>query len=167
MVHGTPERTSQISDLLGPSRWFDVKGGGSDKWCPEEGEMVLELLEALRRLNAPPDLYIITPFVIIQENLHSIVQKSGVLNAWTDDSRAWAYSRIGTVHTVQGREAEPVILVLGAPATHQTGARNWAGGRPNILNVAVTRAREALYVIGNRKLRREAGVFRALDARLH
>jgi hypothetical protein len=167
MVHGTPERTSPIRDLLGPSRWFDVKGGGGDKWCPEEGEMVLELLKALCGLNESPDLYIITPFVIVQENLRRIVQQSGLLDAWTDDPRAWAYSRIGTVHTVQGREAEAVILVLGAPASHQMGARNWAGGRPNILNVAVTRAREALYVIGNRKLWREAGVFQTLDARLH
>jgi hypothetical protein len=167
MVHGTPARTSPVRDLLGPSRWFDVKGDGGDKWCPEEGEMVLELLEALRRLSAPPDLYIITPFVIVQENLRGIVQQSGILDAWTDDPRAWVYSRIGTVHTVQGREAEAVILVLGAPATLQTGARNWAGCRPNILNVAVTRAREALYVIGNRKLWREAGVFQTLGARLH
>jgi len=43
------------------------------------------------------------------------------------------------VHTVQGREAEAVIFVLGAPASAQTGARGWAGGRPNLLNVAVTR----------------------------
>jgi len=27
-----------------------------------------------------------------------------------------------------------------------------AGGRPNLLNVAVTRAKEVLYVIGNRQL---------------
>jgi len=67
------------------------------------------------------------------------------------------------VHTAQGREAEAVIIVLGAPVPSQTGARNWAGGRPNILNVAVTRAKEVVYVIGNRKLWREAGVFAELD----
>lgn len=60
---------------------------------------------------------------------------------------------------MQGREADAVILVLGVPATHQAGARNWAGGRPNILNVAVTRAKEALYVVGNRSLWNKAGVF--------
>ena len=36
-----------------------------------------------------------------------------------------------------------------------------------LLNVAVTRAKEVIYVVGNRQLWREAGVFRELDKRLH
>jgi superfamily I DNA and/or RNA helicase len=71
-----------------------------------------------------------------------------------------------TVHTVQGREAEAVIFVLGAPAPAQTRARGWAGGKPNLPNVAVTRAKEVLYVIGNRALWRDAGLVRELDGRL-
>jgi superfamily I DNA and/or RNA helicase len=55
-----------------------------------------------------------------------------------------------------------VIFILGAPRPEQAGARLWAGGTPNLLNVAVTRAKEALYVIGNDKLWREAGLFRTL-----
>ena len=113
-----------------------------------------------------PDLYIITPFVIVQDNLRKVIRESGVLNGWTDDPRAWTGERVGTVHVVQGREAEAVIFVLGAPAPQQIGARGWAGGRPNLLNVAVTRAKEALYVVGNRRLWREAGFFRELDVRL-
>lgn len=52
------------------------------------------------------------------------------------------------------------------PLPQQTGARGWAGGRPNLLNVAVTRAKEALYVIGNRELWRDAGLFKELSDRL-
>ena len=59
-----------------------------------------------------------------------------------------------------------MILVLGAPATAQAGARNWAGGRPNLLNVAVTLAKEAPYVVGNRGPWRKAGVVQTLDERL-
>jgi len=55
---------------------------------------------------------------------------------------------------------------LGAPNPSQTGARNWAGRHPNILNVAVTRAKEAIYVVGNRDLWREAGVFGELSRSL-
>jgi superfamily I DNA and/or RNA helicase len=43
-----------------------------------------------------------------------------------------------------------VILVLGAPNASQNGARSWAAGTPNILNVAVSRAKQDFYVIGSR-----------------
>ena len=66
------------------------------------------------------------------------------------------------MHTVQGREADSVIFVLGAPLPTQQGARGWAGGSPNILNVAATRAQENLYVVGARAAWQEAGVFRHL-----
>ena len=74
--------------------------------------------------------------------------------------------RVGTVHKGQGREADSVVLVLGAPLPSQSGARGWAGGAPNLLNVAATRAKENLYVVGARPAWREAGVFRHLAAAL-
>ena len=52
-----------------------------------------------------------------------------------------------------------VFFVLGAPSPSQNGARAWAGGRPNIVNVAATRAKTTLYVIGNRANWRTAGNF--------
>ena len=165
MVNAKAPRDSKIGEILGPSAWIDVAGAAQEKWCPEEGDIVLDLL---RRLSGPvaPDLYIVTPFVIVAENLRRLVRESGVATGWAIDSGRWARERIGTVHTVQGREAEAVILILGAPDPQQSGARGWAGGRPNLLNVAVTRAKERLYVVGNRRLWREAGVFRSLDIRL-
>jgi superfamily I DNA and/or RNA helicase len=42
-----------------------------------------------------------------------------------------------------------VILILGAPKASQNGARSWAAGTPNILNVAVSRAKQNLYVVGS------------------
>jgi superfamily I DNA and/or RNA helicase len=166
MVNAKAPATSPIRDLLGPSRWIDVQGAAVEKWCPQEGEIVVELLRAIAKAGIAPDLYIVTPFVVVQDNLRDIIRNSGILEGWTDDPRAWTFERIGTVHTVQGREAEAVIFVLGAPSSHQSGARGWAGGRPNLLNVAVSRAKEALYVVGNRMLWRSAGVFHELDARL-
>ena len=72
------------------------------------------------------------------------------------------YDRVGTVHMVKGREAEAVVFVLDAQAPSRAGARNWAGSKPNAINVAVTRAQERLYVIGNRGLWQDAGHFRSL-----
>ena len=70
-----------------------------------------------------------------------------LLSALRVDSREWANDHIGTFHTVQGREADTVILLLGAPKASQGGGRSWAAGIPNILNVAVSRARQKLYVV--------------------
>ncbi|WP_431214645.1 DEAD/DEAH box helicase [Puia sp. P3] len=56
----------------------------------------------------------------------------------------------GTIHSFQGKEAEVVILILGTGAG-AVEARNWVAESPNILNVAVTRAKERLYVVGNRE----------------
>jgi len=166
MVHAKRPCPSRIGDVLGTSVWIDVRGGGSDKWCPEEGEKVVELLRRLAEARVDPDLYVISPFVVVAENLRRTIRESKILSGWIEDPGAWPTERVGTVHTVQGREAEAVIFVLGAPALHQTGARNWAGGKPNLLNVAVTRAKERLYVVGNRSLWREAGLFQELDTQM-
>ena len=167
MVSAKLSKPSAIRDVLGPSAWIHVEGNGEDKWCREEGDEVLRMLHQLKQMGVKPDLYVITPFVIVADRLRQTIRESDVLRGWvSDDEWHWINERIGTVHTAQGREAEAVILVLGAPHPTQTGARGWAGGRPNLLNVAVTRAKETIYVVGNRRLWREAGLFRELDRRL-
>jgi energy-coupling factor transporter ATP-binding protein EcfA2 len=163
MVQAKPQMQSTIRDCLGQSRWIDVEGRGQDKWCQAEGEVVLDCLRRLRASGCAPDIYIVTPFVVVQDRLRELLRRDGLLEGWMSDPYNWVRERIGTVHTVQGREAEAVIFVLGAPEAAQRGARGWAGGRPNLLNVAVTRAKEAVYVVGNRELWKSAGVFQMLD----
>jgi hypothetical protein len=167
MVHAREPRASSIRDALGSSRWIEIDGHSQDKWCAAEGDIALQLLRRLAARRIAPDLYVISPFRIVVDRLRKTVRESGILNGWVDaDPFLWTGEKIGTVHTAQGREAEAVIMVLGAPSPSQTGARNWAGGRPNLLNVAVTRAKEALYVIGSRRLWQTAGVFAHLAKRL-
>lgn len=164
MVSAKEGGSSPIRNVLGSSRWIDVQSSGTDKWSFDEGQEVIRLLEQLKRAKVSPDLYIVTPFVIVADRLRDVIKQSGLLAGWiVDEEWKWTRDRVGTVHTVQGREAEAVIFVLGAPNANQTGARGWAGGRPNLLNVAVTRAKEVLYVVGNRSLWKEAGMFGTLD----
>jgi superfamily I DNA and/or RNA helicase len=122
----------------------------------------LDLLRKLANASVAPDLYIISPFRVVEENLSRLLLDRGALTSLTDDPVKWVRERVGTVHTAQGREAEAIIFVLGAPNDDQLGARNWAGGRPNLLNVALSRAQEVAYIVGSRRLWREAGVFNDL-----
>lgn len=167
MVQAKAPAPSAIREVLGASAWLDVRSGaGFDKWSEEEGAAALALLARLRAAGVSPDLYLVTPFVVVADNLRELIRRRSLLPGCVDDPYRWTEERVGTVHTVQGREAEGVIFVLGAPHPQQVGARRWVGGRPNLLNVAVTRAKECLYVVGNRSLWREVGVFAELDRRL-
>ncbi len=157
-------KKSSPEGVLGPSSWIDVQGkSGTDKWCPDEAVVLIEMLRKLKDSGANADLYVVTPFVVVQDNLRQAIINSDVLEGWVSSPKAWAWEHVGTVHTVQGREASIVFFVLGAQISSRSGARSWAGGKPNLVNVAVTRAKTSLYVIGNRKLWRAVGVFSVLD----
>ena len=58
--------------------------------------------ENLGKFKVVPDLYIITPFVVVAEQLRSLVRESGILEGWIEeDAQRWTSQRIGTVHTAQ------------------------------------------------------------------
>ena len=72
---------------------------------------------------------------------------------------------MGGAYTTQGKEAEVVILVLGGNP-QRPGAKDWAAQSPNLFNVAVSRAKARLYVIGDRAAWGQRPYFRVLDQRL-
>jgi hypothetical protein len=167
MVQATPSRHSAIGELIGNSTWFDVPGSQPGHWSEDEGKVAATILEVvLQRIGPEADLFFVTPFRLaawkLRERLSSLIAKAaGAPPPWQ-----WTKDRVGTIHTVQGREAEAVVLVLGAPSPQNAGARRWAGGAPNLLNVAVSRAKQRLYVVGSHEAWKDAGVFRALAAAL-
>jgi hypothetical protein len=134
----------------------------TDKWVEEEGQLIARIVASLyAQLPAAPDLYIISPFRTPAFRLRRLLlQTPGILTGRPRKERQdWIDKRVGTVHTFQGKEAEAVILMLGAGRGAKPGSRNWAGSTPNLLNVAATRAKRALYIVGNREEWQGAGVF--------
>ncbi|GEN71114.1 AAA domain-containing protein [Chryseobacterium lathyri] len=69
----------------------------------------------------------------------------------------------GTIHKFQGKEADIVFLVLGSDPK-SSGARNWASSKPKMLNVALTRAKKRIYVIGNKNLWGQCSYFDVMAA---
>ncbi len=138
MVFGKPLPSPSKLPL---SCWIDVHGSSNQgHWVEEEGEVVKELVLLLKKLGITKEgLFLISPFRDCARKLSEIRKELHL------DSK-----RVGTVHTSQGKEADVVILVLGGDPM-RPGAKDWAASRPNLLNVAVSRAKKRLYVIGNAK----------------
>lgn len=136
MVYGTiaPRADKETRARL-PTGWIQASGASDGNWVPAEGEALLALL-ALLRIDGvdAADISVITPFKAVQENLKRLLGDTIVC---------------GTIHTMQGKEAPIVIMVLGGN-TEGSGARDWAVSEPNLLNVAATRAKRRFYVIGDR-----------------
>lgn len=137
MVYGTvaPRRGSETPASL-VTGWLHVCGASATNWVPAEGEALLQLLQQLRRDGvADEDIAVITPFAAVRSQLARMLCPP---------------MQYGTIHTMQGKESAVVILVLGG-RPDAPGARNWAVSEPNLLNVAATRAKRRLYVIGDRE----------------
>lgn len=169
MVFATTVGSSPIRDHLGPSAWIDVDAPSTDKWVEAEGRLIAvaisKLCEVLPEL---PDLYVICPFKMPARRLRALLLDTpDVLPGLNKAERKkWIEKRIGTVHTFQGKEAEAVVLMLGAGRGAKAGSRVWAGETPNLLNVVATRAKRVLYVVGNRAEWQAAGVFAEAARRL-
>lgn len=160
MINATDHSVEERIFQLGNSRWVHVGGVCTEKqWNPAQGKKVVELLNLIiKESPALPDLYIISPFRIVSIKLKGLlkgpllklVAKGACTSAQVND---WIEKSIGTVHTFQGKEASCVIFVLGADKSDSgRGAAEWATRKPNILNVAATRAKDRFYIVGDREL---------------
>ncbi|MGH2878679.1 MAG: DEAD/DEAH box helicase [Solirubrobacteraceae bacterium] len=139
---------------LPESHWIDVPDAPSTgNWVPAEGQALDELLQGLRyHMVNPADVFLITPFRDVARNIAH---------------HRWTYPGLttGTVHTAQGRESDIVILILGG-SNRSPHARAWAAQKPNLLNVAISRARRRLYVIGDHAAWSRLPHFETLATRL-
>ncbi|MBD7969420.1 DEAD/DEAH box helicase [Paenibacillus gallinarum] len=135
----------------GKSIWYDCKGSAKNRqFVEEQGELAADhIIELWKKNNAPPNVYIISPFTAVKDGIKKILKarlkKFGISTEILND---WLRNSIGTVHTFQGKEADIVYLVTGTDENGD-GAANWSCSKPNLLNVAVTRAKKEFYVIGD------------------
>lgn len=144
----------QGMERYGKTGWFDVGGTANNKYVEEQGEFLLQKLGEMIDKNPKildkkekDVIYVITPFSNVAYQLSQKLRKIH----FTRYDEHGKPTNVGTVHTFQGKEAPIVFFVLGADRK-SSGAARWAVTEANILNVAVTRAKEEFYIIGDREL---------------
>lgn len=148
------EDFAALYPTLPPSKWIDVRSDVSrGNWVPAEGEEVDRILAHLEQVEFDfAKVMAIGPFRDVARHLRERARRHRGLRA-------------GTIHTAQGKEADIVVLVLGSDPARD-GARAWAASKPNLLNVAISRARRRLYVVGDREAWRQHRYFDLLADRL-
>ena len=125
---------------------------GKDRYIQIQGQIAFELIQKLRARNTKfKDIFIITPFTTVAYGFKKYMESiSDDIVNWTDkdNKSGWLKDNIGTVHTFQGKEAKVVIYMLGCQSDGSAnGAIKWVNA--NNVNVAFTRAKEYVYVIGD------------------
>lgn len=149
-----PKPGSEIDKrfILQYSYWSSVTGNekstsSKNHYVLEQGEKALEIISAgFEKYNGIPDLYVISPFTSVIIEMKSLVMDRMENTKYKQEAKKWCRENCGTVHKFQGKEAAEVIFLLGCDH-NSTGAVNWV--KSNIVNVAVTRAKYRLYVVGD------------------
>ena len=139
MVKAVSKDSSE--EFIGSSSWFHIECNST----PHNKHVILEeinllksKIQELQQAGYTGDIYIISPF-------------KSIADFCANEFKTQKHISCGTIHKFQGKEADIVFLILGSNPV-SSGARNWASQKPNMLNVALTRAKKRFYVIGNKKL---------------
>lgn len=171
MYNSTPSASTK---LLMETAFVDIRGNveaGCRHYVTAQGEVIRKMiLDEIDRQQALPDLFVISPFSEIPSKLRSELEKplkAAVANLpqQMNDKKVndWLDTHIGTVHTFQGKQTEGVILCLGLDSTKE-GAAQWATSKPNLLNVALTRAKLRFVAVGDGQIWLGKPYFRELES---
>lgn len=153
MVKATQEEF--VENYIGVSQWFHIDDTNppiNKHALKEEIEALKTKVNQLQKTGYTGNIYVISPFKTVASTCTSEFRENHAVSC-------------GTIHRFQGKEADVVFLVLGSDPK-SSGARNWASQKPNMLNVALTRAKKRIYVIGNKNLWGQCSYFNEMAATL-
>lgn len=135
----------------------DIESGGpSGCHCPQEVDLAVGLIRTmLVENNFKGSIGVVTPFRQqanrLQDNL--LGGENDLYNAFT-----LADGHVDTAHGFQGDERDVIIFSLCCGPSMPRGSKAFVRESGNLFNVAVSRARALVHVIGNREWARKCGI---------
>lgn len=137
MINQTkPDAEFEKKAMFDKSYWFNIAGNdnGKNHSVEEQAQFVVNTIKAKKTGNSYK-VYVISPFSTVVKRINQLLKENEIENI-----------SCGTVHKFQGKQAEEVFFVLGC-SKKTIGAVNWVNS--NIVNVAVTRAKYRIYIVGD------------------
>lgn len=161
MVQVVLPKSKKNKYIFSKSKFQDVKSSLTTKsqnhFIKEQYNFLMKEIEKATKTpeELEKELFIISPFKSVEKELKKLLRKEQK-NRFTDK---FIKNNVGTVHTFQGKEASEVVLLLGCDRNSE-GAINWVAKNANLLNVAVTRAKNRIVIIGEKNLWHERKYFK-------
>lgn len=141
MINRTPDLKEDFEKaaMFDQSYWFDIGGNdnGKNHSVEEQTVFVVNAIQNKKK-NSSYKTFVISPFTSVVHSVEKLLEKLKIKDI-----------ECGTVHKFQGKQAEEVFFILGC-SEKSKGAVNWVNS--NIVNVAVTRAKGRIYIVGDYKL---------------
>ncbi|MBB6090854.1 DNA polymerase III delta prime subunit [Halobacterium salinarum] len=145
--HGTENATWTIDDLK-PIIGINIQGtekrvgNSNSKYNPEEAEAVAKQVKLLSYSLPPADIGVITAYSAQKGRITRAIRNAGVENGQD--------VKVDTIDSFQGGEREAIVVsfVRSNPDGY-SGFLSFPDEGPRRLNVAMTRARKRLVLIGN------------------
>lgn len=116
--------------------FVDIRGIKSNKHVnTSEVNAISKLIEQLLNFYKAEDIAVIAPYKNQVNALKSKIENKSV--------------QVGTVHSFQGKDKEIVVVSLTIDSEYDNSAKRFIGDKPNMLNVAFTRAKQQVLIVGN------------------
>ncbi len=158
-VH-TPPAATPAADVIDDEVRILATEGAQEPWYGSqrneaEAERVATLVRDLIDQGvAPHDIGVLTPYRAQTTLVRRLLRDLGVrVGDWEHTASAQAIEPahkggplLGTIHRLQGGERD--IVILSTVATEPSSIA-WLNERPNLMNVAVSRARDRLVIVGD------------------
>lgn len=135
----------------GPAvRWVEVKGTSvrpsqGSVICSQEAKRVVEEIARLAEQGYRGSIGVVTPFAPQARLISDLLAQRDDLRTFLRSSD----SLVATAHSFQGDERDVIIMSPALQSGAPDSAIKFVAGQANLFNVAVTRARAALIVVGD------------------